>query len=133
MLDGAAVDGAVGEVGGEEVAGLEFVYRSDDMSVLGEEAVAHAVDTVGVAGVESVLKEFDPMAAEEELSVRRSMESGEQVVDTVALVLHAMDEPFGDGGRCLEGLVGDEVEDGDVAGMADAGEDGEVELRADGA
>ena len=127
------MDGAVSEVGGDSVAGLEVMDGADDAAVLGEEAVAHAVDTGGVAGFESMFQEFDPMVAQEELSVRRSTESGEEFVDTLALGLHAMDEPFGDGGRCLEGLVGDEVEDRDVACVADTGEDGEVELGADGA
>lgn len=127
-----AVDGAVGEVCGDDVARVEVVNGSDGLTVLSEEAVALAVDTLGVTSVEALLEEFDAVLSEEELAFLGALESEDEVVDAVHLFVHAMDEPFGDGGRCLERLMGDEVQDRDIAGVTDTGEDRQFELRTDG-
>ena len=127
------MDGAVGEVGGDDVARVEVVNGSDGLTVLGEEAVALVVDTLGVTSGESLLEEFDPVLSDEELAFLGAPESEDEVGDAVHLFVHAMDEPFGDGGRGLERLMGDEVQDRYVAGVTDTGEDRQFELRTDGA
>ena len=103
------------------------------MAVLGQETIAHAIDALGVAGGEPLLQKLDAMTADEYLPFRCALEPCEQFCDAVLLLLHAVDEPFGNGGRRLERLMGDEIEDGDVACVSDAGEDRELELRTDGA
>ena len=117
----------------DAVAGQEVMDGTDGMAVLGEQTIAHAIDALRVAGGEPLLEHLDAMTADEYLPFRCASEPCEQFCDAVLLLLHAVDEPFGNGGGRLERLMGNEVEDSDVACMPDAGEDRDLVLRTDGA
>ena len=71
------------------------------------------------------------MPADEYLPFRRTLQAAQEIVDPFCLFLRAVDEPFGDGGRRLERLMGNEVEDSYVACVSDAGEDRDLELCTD--
>ena len=68
------MDDAVEEVGGEGITGMEVVNGADGFAVLGEEAVAHSVDTFGVAGGKSLAEQFNAMLADEDLPFGGSFE-----------------------------------------------------------
>ena len=80
------MDGAVGEVGGDDVARLEVMNGSDGLTVLGEEAVALAVDTLGVTSVEALLEEFDAVLSEEELAFLGALQSEDEVGDAKRVI-----------------------------------------------
>ncbi len=120
-------------MGGDDVAGMEIMDGADDLSVLGEEAVSHAIDALGVTGGESLLEQFDAMTPDEDLPLGGALKSREQVVDTRHLIVHAVDKPLGHSGRGLQGLMRHQIEHGHIARMTDTGEDRQVELRTDGA
>ena len=120
-------------MGGDDVAGMEIMDGADDLSVLGEEAVSHAIDALGVTGGESLLEQFDAMTPDEDLPLGGALKSHEQIVDTRHLIVHAVDKPLGHSGRGLQGLMRHQIEHGHIARMPDTGEDRQVELRTDGA
>ncbi len=120
-------------MGGDDVAGMEIMDGADDLSVLGEEAVSHAIDALGVTGGESLLEQFDAMTPDEDLPLGGALKSHEQIVDTRHLIVHAVDKPLGHSGRGLQGLMRHQIEHGHIARMTDTGEDRQIELRTDGA
>ena len=63
------MDGAVGEVGFDFIAFVQFVDGADEFSVLGEEAVPALVEALGVACREALFEHFDTVSADEELSL----------------------------------------------------------------
>ena len=119
-------------MGGDDVSFLEVGDGTDDFAVFGEEAVTHAVDTFGIAGSESLFEQFDTMATDEYLPFSGAMQADEEIGDTGHLVVHSMDQPFGDSGRGLEGFVCDKVEHGDVTRVADTGDNRQFVLGAVG-
>ena len=82
--------GAVGEMGSNCVTGLKLVDGTDDLAVFREQAVPHAVDTLRVTSGESLFEHFDPMPADENLSVGSTSQPYEEFVYPVALGVHPM-------------------------------------------
>ena len=119
-------------MGGDGVTGLEVGDGADGFAVLRKETVSHPVDTFGVAGSEALLEEFDAMPANEELSFGCTRQTQCECLNTLGLFVHPVNEPFGDGSRCLEGFVRDEVQDGDVARVPYTREDRQFVLRTNG-
>ena len=115
----------------DAVAGAEVLHRTDGMTVLGQETIAHFVYPFGVAGGKPLLEHLDAMPTEEDQLLAFGCQPLVEVINTRYLFVQTMDEPFGDGCRRLERLMGNEVEDSYVACVSDAGEDRNLELCTD--
>ena len=97
-----AADGTVCEMGLDEVTCLQFLYGPHHLAVLREQAVSLSIDTLWVACGETLFEHLHAVPADEYLSFRRTMQTQQQVLHASHLFVHAVDEPFGDGSRCLE-------------------------------
>ena len=120
-------------MGSDDIAGMDVRDRADDLAVFCQQRIAHPIDSFGIAGSETLLQQIDTMAADENLPLGGSCEPQEEIFYARRLFVQTMDEPFGYGSRCLERFVGDEIENRDVARMADAGENRQFVLRTNGA
>ena len=118
---------------GDAVTGLEIGDGTDDLTVFGEKTVTSAVDAFGVEGSESLFEQLDAMPAKEDLPFCGSLQTEFECLDAFGLFVEAMNKPFSDRGRSLEGFACHHIEHGDIACMSDTGEDREFELGTDGA
>ena len=120
-------------MGGDDIAGLQVGHAADDLAVLGEQTIAKPIDPLGIAGDKALFEQFDTMLANEYLPFGGALQAREQQVDPLCLFVHPMDQPFGDRGRGLEGIVRHHVQDRHVARVPDTAYYRDLVLRADSA
>jgi hypothetical protein len=105
------LDRTVGEMGGDPIAGREFRNRTDGLTVLGHEAVAHAVYAFGVTGCEALFEQLNPMFSNEYLPFCGACEPRHEVSYPFGLSVQTVYQPFSDRRRRLERVVRHKIED----------------------
>ena len=118
---------------GDMFSRSELGYGPNDLSVLRQKRVAFAIKHLRVAGRKALFQQLYAMAAKHNLPIRRPTEPHKEVRNPRGLCLHPMNQPFGNGGRCLQRLIRHQIQNGNIPCMADAGQYRQLELRANGA
>ena len=83
----------------------ELGYGPNDLSVLRQQRVPSTIKSLGVTSRKPLFEQFDTVSSEHNLPIRRPTKPHKEIRNPRGLYIHPVNQPFSNGGRCLQRLM----------------------------